>query len=78
MQQNMIARDQTSAGRGSYELNDKHSGARYGSEPTIPLTLIIDRGSSNAGSLNLAADPKSISFKIPCSFTTQLSSFRSR
>lgn len=36
MQQNMMARDQTSTAWGSYFLSSYTSGARYGSEPTIP------------------------------------------
>lgn len=37
MQQKMMANDQTSAGWGSYLRSWQTSGARYGSEPTIPI-----------------------------------------
>lgn len=40
MQQKMIASDQTSVGRGSYFFSSYTSGARYGSEPTIPVSLV--------------------------------------
>lgn len=36
MQQKMIARDQISAGCGSYLISTQTSGAKYGSDPTIP------------------------------------------
>ena len=36
IQQNMIARDQMSVGCGSYLERSYTSGARYGSDPTIP------------------------------------------
>lgn len=37
IQQNIIARDQISVGCGSYFLSSYTSGARYGSDPTIPV-----------------------------------------
>lgn len=40
MQQKMIASDQISVGRGSYFFSSYTSGARYGSEPTIPVSAI--------------------------------------
>ncbi|KAH3675354.1 hypothetical protein OGATHE_001694 [Ogataea polymorpha] len=58
--------------------NARHSGARYGSDPTMPETWMMFWSGSLSGILNLAAEPKSISFSIPVSLTTQLSSFKSR
>lgn len=94
MQQNIIARDQISVGRGSYRFSSYTSGARYGSEPTIPLErvskclvastkdygIIPDAGtmSFSKGYLKTTALPKSINFMIPCSLTTTLSNFKSR
>jgi hypothetical protein len=40
MQQKIIARDQISAGRGSYFRSSYTSGARYGSDPTIPGVML--------------------------------------
>lgn len=42
MQQKMIASDQTSVGRGSYFFSSYTSGARYGSEPTMPIFLVSE------------------------------------
>lgn len=46
IQQKMIASDQTSVGRGSYFFSSYTSGARYGSEPTMPNFLIISNDSN--------------------------------
>lgn len=37
IQQNIIAKDQISAARGSYFFPSYTSGAKYGSDPTIPM-----------------------------------------
>ena len=47
MQQNMIARDQMSVGWGSYLERSYTSGARYGSEPTIPRVENVRRLNAN-------------------------------
>jgi hypothetical protein len=40
MQQNMMASDQISVGCGSYLERSYTSGARYGSEPTMPTDML--------------------------------------
>ena len=40
MQQKMIARDQISAGCGTYLISLQTSGAKYGSDPTIPMQKV--------------------------------------
>jgi len=91
MQQKMIARDQMSVAVGSYFFSSYTSGARYGSDPTIPNQELASRSTSQGSNLpdartisfsngyrNTVALPKSISFMMPCSLTTTLSSFKSR
>lgn len=91
MQQKMIANDHMSVAVGSYFRSSYTSGARYGSEPTIPGNgqLVLAETdvqnlpdartiSFSKGYLNTVALPKSINFMIPFSLTTTLSNFRSR